>query len=87
MGEAMDERIEGIAGMMGGGEGGEGGGGSPSTPSQIFSQALLHGWDFARPMHEAIVEVVNVGKSLGLSAELIDAAVAYTQQAYAEYQG
>jgi len=56
--------------------------GGKLTPSQVFSQALLHGWDFNLPVEEAIMKVREIGAELNQSEDIVANAVAYTTAKY-----
>ena len=55
------------------------------SPSQLFSQALLHGFDLKRSLEEAMTEIERVGAQAGLDATIIEDAKIYAQHNYHYY--
>jgi hypothetical protein len=52
------------------------------SPSQLFSQALMHGWDSAQPIEAAFSQVKRIGEALNLNPRLISLALEYTKTRY-----
>ena len=64
----------------------QGAGQGETTPSQLFSQALLHGFDLTSDVVTAIGEVRRVGRELNLPPDVVEASMAYTVAKYKYYE-